>query len=207
MRQPKQERAALTRATILHAAAEVFDEFGYSGASINKILSRAGVTPGAMYFHFASKEEMARAVMNAQGDDLHLPTGSGLQQLIDTTMYLSAQLQHNVLLRAGVRLAVEQGEFGVQDDTAYQQWADQFAEQLYTAREQGELLPEVHVPELARFLVGVYSGTQLFSQISTGRKDLPERIEVMWRYLLPGIATAEARQRLRVRPWRAASPA
>jgi AcrR family transcriptional regulator len=203
MSRPKQERAIQTRAAILHAAAAVFDEYGYSGAAINKILARAGVTPGAMYFHFASKMDMARAVMNAQGDDLELPVGNeGIQRLIDTTMYLAVQLQRNSLLRAGVRLAVEQGEFGVRDDTAYQRWAELFAEHLHSARARGELLPEVDIPELANFLVGAYSGTQLLSQISTGRVDLPQRIKVLWRYLLPGIATPEVRARLRVRPWR-----
>jgi AcrR family transcriptional regulator len=203
MSQSKQDRAIQTRAAILHAAAAVFDEYGYSGASVNKILARAGVTQGAMYFHFASKEAVARAVMNAQGDDLELPVGSeGLQRLIDTTMYLSVQLQRNVLLRAGVRLAVEQGEFGVRDDTAYQLWARQFAEHLYSARIRGELLPDVDEAELAKFLVGAYSGTQLFSQIATGRVDLPQRIQMMWRFLLPGIATPQIRERLKVRPWR-----
>jgi AcrR family transcriptional regulator len=48
----KQERAVQTRESLLRAAAEVFDEYGYSGASINRILKRAGLTAGALYFHF-----------------------------------------------------------------------------------------------------------------------------------------------------------
>ncbi|MFD0570557.1 TetR family transcriptional regulator [Kitasatospora gansuensis] len=47
MAEPKQERAVKTRAIILRAAAEVFDEFGFSGASISKIMKRAGMTQGA----------------------------------------------------------------------------------------------------------------------------------------------------------------
>lgn len=105
-----QNRAIQTKATILRAAAEVFDEFGFSGASISKIMKRADVTQGGMYFHFASKEELAYAVMVGQGDGLVFPSGEdGLQRLVDITLYLADQLRHNPVLRAGVRLAVEQG--------------------------------------------------------------------------------------------------
>ncbi|WP_433889487.1 ScbR family autoregulator-binding transcription factor [Streptomyces sp. CA-111067] len=204
MADKQQERAVRTRAKVLHAAAEVFDEYGFSGASIKKIMERAGVTQGAMYFHFASKEAMARAVMLEQADDLLLPTQEhGLQQLIDITMYIGHQLQVSSLLRAGVRLAVEQGEFGMRDDTAYQQWAERFAEELYAAKRDGQLLPSVDVRELSQLLVGAYSGTQLFSHIATNREDLPERVAALWRYLLPGIAPAEACASLTVRPWSA----
>lgn len=133
-----QLRAVQTKAAILRAAAEVFDEFGFSGASISKIMKRADVTQGGMYFHFSSKEELAYAVMVGQGDGLEFPAGEdGLQHLVDITLYLAEQLQHNPVLRAGVRLAVEQGEFGLRDDVAYQAWVLEFRQQLRFARAKG----------------------------------------------------------------------
>ncbi|MGK4581882.1 ScbR family autoregulator-binding transcription factor [Kitasatospora sp. HPMI-4] len=188
-----------TRENILRAAAEVFDEYGFSGASVAKITKRAKVTQGAVYFHFGSKEGLARAVMIGQGDDLEMPGGTdGLQRLIDITLYLAEQLQTNPVLRGGVRLAVEQGEFGLRDDQAYQQWVEVFREQLTAAGERGELEESVDVADLAWLLVSCFSGTQLFSQISTDRADLPQRIVLLWRYLLPGVATAGVRGSLRV---------
>ncbi|MFE9553966.1 ScbR family autoregulator-binding transcription factor [Streptomyces sp. NPDC006692] len=196
-----QKRALRTRNTILRAAAEVFDECGFSGASVAKITKRAKVTQGAVYFHFESKEGLARAVMIGQGDDLELPGGTdGLQRLIDITLYLAGQLQTNPVLRGGVRLAVEQGEFGLRDDQAYQQWVEVFREQLTAAEQRGELEPSVDVAELSWLLVSCFSGTQLFSQISTDRADLPQRIASLWRYLLPAVATTAVRGRLRVAP-------
>lgn len=95
----KQERAEQTRRALLLAAAEVFDEFGYAGASITRILKRAGVTAGALYFHFGSKEDLAKAVMNSQPDTLvPLLAASGLQRLIDLTLVWSWQLQRDPLL-------------------------------------------------------------------------------------------------------------
>ncbi|MFG2875895.1 ScbR family autoregulator-binding transcription factor [Streptomyces sp. NPDC048337] len=194
-----QQRAVQTRAAILRAAAEVFDEFGFSGASISKIMNRAAVTQGGMYFHFGSKEELAYAVMVGQGDGLEFPAGEdGLQHLVDITLYLAEQLQHNPVLRAGVRLAVEQGEFGLRDDVAYQAWLLEFRQQLRFARAKGELQPDVDDHELAWVLVSSFTGAQLFSQASTGRADLPQRIASLWRYLLPAVATEDTRRHMRL---------
>ncbi|MEU6862757.1 ScbR family autoregulator-binding transcription factor [Streptomyces sp. NPDC046876] len=194
-----QQRAVQTRAAILRAAAEVFDEFGFSGASISKIMHRAEVTQGGMYFHFGSKEELAYAVMVGQGEGLVFPPGEdGLQHLVDITLYLAEQLQHNPVLRAGVRLAVEQGEFGLRDDVAYQAWLLEFRQQLRFARAKGELQPDVDDHELAWVLVSSFTGAQLFSQASTGRADLPQRIATLWRYLLPAVAADDVRGTLRL---------
>lgn len=201
MPQQRQARALRTRAQIIRAAAEVFDEQGFSAASLSKIVKRAGVTMGAVYFHFSSKEELARAVMAEQAANVTFLEGDKcLQQLIDITMELAQQLQKDVLLRAGVRLAVEQGAFGVTDETAYLLWIERFQEQLRAARERGELLSHVEPEHFARVLVGAYTGTQLLSQISTGRADLPERITALWRYLLPGVAAPAVISHLVLQP-------
>jgi AcrR family transcriptional regulator len=205
---PMQERAVRTRERILHAAAEVFDEYGYAGTSITRILERAGSTHGAMYFHFKSKEDLARAVIVEQAQGLKLPEKpAGLQQLVDLTLHLAFELQSNVLLRAGVRLAVEQEESGLREYSVYEWWIDQFRRELDEARQRGELLPEVDEAEFARILVASFTGTQVMSQIATRRVDLPERIALLWRYLLPGVAPAEVRERLVVSVERGRTPA
>ncbi|MEO3755849.1 ScbR family autoregulator-binding transcription factor [Streptomyces sp. B6B3] len=199
MSRPRQERAVRTRERIIRAAAEVFDESGFSGGSISKIVNRAGTTMGAMYHHFSSKEDVARAVMAEQDADLDFPPGEdGLQRLLDISMELARQLRTSVLFRAGVRLAVEQGDFNMRESAPYELWIKRFTEQLVAAEKSGDLLPGVDVADFARALVGAYSGTQLLSEISTGRADLIERIAAMWRYLLPGIASPETIARLRI---------
>ncbi len=195
----RQDRAVRTREVILQAAAEVFDECGYSGTSIRLIMERAQVTQGGMYFHFKSKQAIAEAVIASQQEFVQLPEGEdGLQRLIDITFYLARELQGNAKFRASVRLAVEQEEFGGSDDTAYLEWAEQFQRQLVAARQRGELRDEVDESEFATVLMAAYSGTQIFSNISTGRRDLPERISALWRYLLPGVAHETVADRLSI---------
>ena len=61
-------RAARTRAAIIKSAAVEFGKSGYAAASLNRILEGSRATKGAMYFHFGSKEELARAVLEAAVD-------------------------------------------------------------------------------------------------------------------------------------------
>nr|WP_202446752.1 ScbR family autoregulator-binding transcription factor [Streptomyces sp. SID5468] len=195
----RQERAVRTREKIVLAAASVFEERGFARASISEILARAGVTKGALYFHFPSKEALAQGVMAAQGDALELPGGTaGLQNLIDLTLYLAGALQRDPLFRAGVRLAVEQAAFGMRDTTPYQLWIEAFGVQLVAAKERGEMWPHVEPERIARLLVGAYSGIQLLSKFYTDRADLPERVAEMWRCLLPGIAVPGMVAHLRI---------
>ncbi|MFE6872384.1 ScbR family autoregulator-binding transcription factor [Kitasatospora sp. NPDC057692] len=191
MARAQQERAVRTRATILRAAAQIFDEYGFSGSSVSRIINLAGTTQGAMYFHFRSKEDLAKAVIDEQTSDLDLPEQpEGLRQLVRTTLYLADELQGNVLLRAGVTLAVEQGQLGLRDFSPYEMWAGQFRAELEAARRAGELLDDVAVEEFAQVLVAAYTGSQIMSHLRTGRADLPERIVQLWWFLLPGIAPA-----------------
>lgn len=62
MRRTKEE-AAITRQTILDAALAVFGSQGYSAATLEDIAQEAGVTRGAIYWHFANKAELYNTLM------------------------------------------------------------------------------------------------------------------------------------------------
>src|SRR5215475_3892115 len=52
-----------TRASILQTAATIFAERGYTDTTLAELIARSGLTKGAFYFHFASKEQLALAVL------------------------------------------------------------------------------------------------------------------------------------------------
>lgn len=68
--QPTNSRRNSTRKQILDAAAQVFAEKGYDGASIDDIVERAGVARGTLYYNFASKEEIALSLAAAAMTEL-----------------------------------------------------------------------------------------------------------------------------------------
>jgi AcrR family transcriptional regulator len=62
-RRTQAQRSAATRAALLTAGRELFGERGFAASGREEIVRRAGVTRGALYHHFADKEDLFRAVM------------------------------------------------------------------------------------------------------------------------------------------------
>lgn len=58
------EQQQRTRERLLAAAAEVFAESGFRGASLDAIAARAGYTRGAVYSNFADKSELLLALFD-----------------------------------------------------------------------------------------------------------------------------------------------
>ena len=56
------EQARQTRESLLRAALEVFDRRGVARASLAEIAREAGVTRGALYWHFKSREDLFDAL-------------------------------------------------------------------------------------------------------------------------------------------------
>src|SRR3954469_21856998 len=65
MRYPKDQKQA-TRQRILDAAGRRFKQDGIDGAGVATVMSDAGLTNGAFYAHFASKEDLVANVLAEQ---------------------------------------------------------------------------------------------------------------------------------------------
>src|SRR5580658_8688397 len=70
VRETQAARTARTRGALLVAARELFAEKGFAATGREEIAERAGVTRGALYHHFASKTEVAAAVVAELEDEL-----------------------------------------------------------------------------------------------------------------------------------------
>jgi TetR/AcrR family acrAB operon transcriptional repressor len=61
---PRSKLPLKTRQRVLDSALEIFASKGYSQASMEEIASKAGVTKGALYWHFESKLDLYNALVN-----------------------------------------------------------------------------------------------------------------------------------------------
>lgn len=185
----RQDRAERTRNAILDSAAAVFDERGFAGASLSEILAKAGVTKGALYFHFSSKEELAMALIEEQWK-AELPyvdyDNVSLQTVIDMTHAWAHLIRHNVRTRASNRLVLE-ANFSRPAPEVYERWIGVITEILERAQERGDLRKEWAPALVADWVSATFIGLQSQSEVFTGMADLHERITVQWRIALPGL--------------------
>jgi AcrR family transcriptional regulator len=78
-RRTQADRREATRSALLRAGRELFAAKGFAGAGREEIVERAGVTRGALYHHFASKEELFRAVYEqVEGEVLEVVATSAM---------------------------------------------------------------------------------------------------------------------------------
>ncbi|MGW7089724.1 ScbR family autoregulator-binding transcription factor [Streptomyces sp. NPDC054871] len=199
----RQERAVRTRRAVLEAAARVFAEYGYATATVSDILKVAGVTKGALYFHFDSKEALARGVVEAQVELPLPPQELKVQELVDQGLLLAYLLPRDPVVRAGAVLSSDplgREHYG----SAWPALIERSARTLTEAKERGEILGHVVPQQTAELLTSTFHGVQLFSQLETGLADVNLRISVLYEHLIPTIAMPAVLARLDLAPDRGA---
>ncbi|WP_052230121.1 TetR family transcriptional regulator [Streptomyces sp. CT34] len=205
----RQERAEQTRRALIAAAASEFDQHGYAGTSLARIGAGAGVTMGAMTFHFPVKIAIARTVHEAGAGAtrdalrrVHEDAGPGLQAVIDLTHALAGILESDTQVRAAARLAREKPD-AVGDWRA--EWLPVLKDLLDAA---GDHLPDgiepAEVGPLVEFLVAGAEETSREHHRRTGGAaageesgETRELLTGIWELLLVGLAHASAREELR----------
>lgn len=194
----QQVRAIETRSIIIAEAAASFRLHGYGGSSIAAIAAAAGLTKGAVYFHFESKEALAHAVITAQhersialSESVAARKATGVRAVVMLAFAMARQLRDDPIVRAGIRLTMEASSFGASVERPYLEWSAAIEAPLVQARQSGELRDTVDVPALARFINSSFTGVQLVSDVLTDHVDLYQRIEEMWDIILPSVVATE----------------
>lgn len=201
-----QPRARATRQAILRAAAEHFARDGYHATSLDSVLADSGGTKGALYFHFASKEALARAVIaemvHRWGDLRRQVSERGLDPLAALLVLVDgviARLIDNPIARGGTRLLSELPTRG--QDPHYDFGEHDAAELLSQAALSGLLQEGIEPAVVARQIAALIAGHRQICDALNDRHALGQRIDEGWALLLPAIATETW-----LATWRASTP-
>ncbi len=189
----KQERAARTRAALIRSAAEVFDREGCAAASLTRISAGAGVSNGALHFHFAGRTVLVDAVEEAALERLRVltgmprPLGTGqVQLLVDVTHALADALRGDVVLRVGFALG---GAAGRRDRSTLRRfWRCWVEEAVRQAAAEGELRPEL-AQDAVTAVVAATVGFEVLGG-SDGWWLSESTVTRFWRLLLPTLGPA-----------------
>ena len=159
-----------TRGLLLQAAFREMHRSGFRSADLDAILAKAGVTKGALYYHFDNKEALGYAVVDeVMASDLHQKWVQPLRNAKNPIDVLIRIVQSESLKREDVRrscplLNLSQEMSGLDEGfrrrTAklFRDWHDAIAEALREGQKRGMVRSDVNANETATFLIAAYEG-------------------------------------------------
>jgi TetR/AcrR family transcriptional regulator, transcriptional repressor for nem operon len=186
-------RADATRRQILRAASHQFARRAYHDVGLDDISAEAGLTKGAMYFHFRSKHELAVVIIERQTatgtvavEDLLSRNPSGLETLIDFSYLVAAEDVQTDGVRAGLNLLESVGRSEGLQERNSDAWIQALAAVVEKAIAEGDIDNRCSPQDVGRLIASLHMGLR-----QTSNLDEPERflldLENAWVTVLSGI--------------------
>ncbi|GAB3114139.1 TetR/AcrR family transcriptional regulator [Aestuariicella hydrocarbonica] len=153
-------RTAGTKDIILDAAEASFVERGYFGTSLRDITSRAGLQVALSYYHFGSKENLFRAVVERRAEENARGLEVALQQELVTEVCAADKLQ--AILQAFLYPVVERSLNG---DPGWKNYIRLMAQLAHVPQHETYIQPVAsrYDAVVAKFIVSLQ---QLFPQMA-----------------------------------------
>jgi len=180
-----QQRSEDTRKLIMDAAVRKFCQSGYDATSVNEICETAGVSKGAFYHHFPSKQTLFLAITDdwLKGVDGELLTGKGRSETVPQSLIRMASTLGFVFQAASGQLPMFM-EFMVQASrdqavweatiAPYRRYQSQFAELLEDGKLEESIKPDVNAQTVSWVLISLAVGILLQGVIDPGATDWNE---------------------------------
>jgi TetR/AcrR family transcriptional regulator, transcriptional repressor for nem operon len=155
---------------LLNAAFKEMHRSGFRSADLDAILAKAGVTKGALYYHFDDKEALGYAVvdeviMSITREKWVRPLQNAINpidtlvSIVQSTSLKPENLQRGCPLN---NLSQEMSplDAGFRKRTAkvFREWHDAIAIALRGGQKRGEVRSDVNANETATFLIAAYEG-------------------------------------------------
>ncbi|MDO0939366.1 TetR/AcrR family transcriptional regulator [Streptomyces sp. DG2A-72] len=191
----KQQRAARTREALVQAAAAAFDCVGYEAASLAQVSKSAGISMGALTFHFPTKEQLAAAVQ-ARGacvtrtavEKITTEQDRPLRSAIELTLEVARLLDEDVSVRAAARLTRE-------CPNAAPSWTSVWLPavgDLLDRASQDELRPGADPQTILTLTAHLITGTENYirrcASAPEQRESAQDQLYRVWQVVLPGIS-------------------
>ncbi len=167
---PAKRNAVKTREGLLSAAYEEIYLTGFQGSDLMSIIGRAGVTKGALYHHFGSKEGLGLAMIDAMiapriAETWIAPLAEA-EDPVDALIAIVAALPlDDATVKGGSALSNLALEMSPLDDNfrvrlarIYNGWIAAIAGALKRGKSAGKVRPDLDVFEFATGLVASYEG-------------------------------------------------
>jgi TetR/AcrR family transcriptional regulator, transcriptional repressor for nem operon len=162
-----------TRQLILQTAFQEFYRFGFQGGSLNRIVEKTGLTKGALFHHFASKQELGYAVVEEviwpqfkatwidpleQSDDPIQDTKRLLLHMAEKGGPTGSLVQGCPVNNLAQEMSPLDEEFRRRLERIYAAWRLAFETALAKSIKAGRVRKDISPPKVAAFIVAALTG-------------------------------------------------
>ncbi len=155
---------------------------------------RANITKGGLYFHFDSKERLARALIDERhrrgtAAVLVITTARmpALEKAIQITLTIIELYRSDQVVRAGDRLLLEIGDYRGHASDPMPSAVENLAGLFAQAITDGDLRPELDPNVVARIVCAQMIGARVVERVVLGGPDIVTSIREMWRLVLAAL--------------------
>lgn len=183
-----QTKGEKTRARVVREARKLIVEKGFKNTSINEIIAATGVKKGAMYFHFANKEDLGFSVLlDAKEEffdflDISFKGDSPYEQIENFFLSLLKQ-QENAHFVGGClfgNTALEMSDsnerFAGLINEVFSDWIKILTRLLKAAQDYGQINGNIDAKKLAHTIVATLEGGIMMARLSKKSSDLADCI-------------------------------
>ena len=192
-----QPRAVATRRRLLDSAIRLFAEQGYSSTGVKQIIADSGMTGGAFYHHFETKNAVASAILAEAGAKVQSAFvsadlgGPAVEAVIrgtfavaslhvrDAGVRVSSQLLHTVGISTGATARY------------YSTWVDALGAQFARAQSQGDVRSDADPGVLGRSIVCAAYGAWAVASLTVDGPRITRQLTDLWDMMLPAILVAD----------------
>lgn len=187
-----------TRDAILQAAFDEIHRHGFQAASVDAILSRTGVTKGALYYHFPTKthlgyavvEEVIRQRILQRWGHVLGETEDPIDHLIEKLRYEAQHCWPLEALQVGCPVnnlanemsPIDEG-FRQRIEQVFQDWREIIARMIEQGRNSGQVRADANAAQVATFFVAAVEGTISMAKNAQDPKLLQGNFTMLQTYL------------------------
>jgi TetR/AcrR family transcriptional regulator, transcriptional repressor for nem operon len=194
-RQATSRNPVRTRGLLLEAAFQEIHRSGFRSADLDAILAKAGVTKGALYYHFDNKEALGYAVVDEViASRVHQKWVQPLRDAknpIDVLIriFQSESLKREDVQRGCYLLNLSQEMSGLDEGfrrrtaRVYKDWHDGMAEALRAGQKLRVVRSDIDANETATFLLAAWEGYAVLSKNSQDARMLRSGQRILIRHL------------------------
>ena len=184
-----------TRGRLLQAAFQEIHRSGFRSADLDAILARAGVTKGALYYHFDNKEALGYAVADEViATKVHQKWVQPLRNIenpIDVLIriFQSESLKREDVQRGCYLLNLSQEMSGLDEGfrrrtaRVYKDWHGAMAEALRGGQKRRAVRSDINANETATFLIAAWEGYAVLGKNSQDPRMMKSGLRSMIRLL------------------------